>query len=110
MILTLSDQQREAIEQGSSPLYVTNPQNQARYVLLPAEEYERIRALLDEDDFDIRETYALQEKVARAEGWDDPELDVYNIYRRDHKSPFGREVREPADNTARRCPSNRRSA
>jgi hypothetical protein len=33
-------------------------------------------------DFDIREFYPLMDAVARAEGWDDPEMDSYNIYAR----------------------------
>jgi hypothetical protein len=33
-------------------------------------------------DFDIREAYPLMDAVARAEGWDDPEMDSYNIYAR----------------------------
>jgi hypothetical protein len=41
--------------------------------------------LIDEDDIDIREAYPLMGAVAREEGWDDPEMDSYNIYGR--KSP-----------------------
>jgi len=31
-------------------------------------------------DFDIREAYPLMDEVARQQGWDDPEMDSYNIY------------------------------
>ena len=29
---------------------------------------------------DIREAYPLMDAVARQEGWDDPEMDSYNVY------------------------------
>jgi hypothetical protein len=38
-----------------------------------------------EDDFDIREAYPLMDEVARREGWDDPEMDSYDIYARQPK-------------------------
>ncbi len=38
--------------------------------------------LAEGQDFDIREAYSLMDAVARAEGWDDPEMDSYNIYAR----------------------------
>ena len=38
--------------------------------------------LAEEENFDIREAYPLMDEVARREGWDDPEMDSYNIYAR----------------------------
>jgi hypothetical protein len=35
-----------------------------------------------EAEADIREAYPLMDAVARREGWDDPEMDSYNIYAR----------------------------
>ena len=35
-----------------------------------------------DDDFDIREAYPLMDSVARAEGWDDPAMESYNVYAR----------------------------
>lgn len=34
----------------------------------------------DEEDVDFREAYPLMDAVARREGWDDPEMDSYNVY------------------------------
>jgi hypothetical protein len=34
------------------------------------------------DEFHICEAYSLMDAVAREEGWDDPEMDSYNIYKR----------------------------
>ena len=38
--------------------------------------------LTEGQDLDIREAYPLMDAVARTEGWDDPEMDSYNIYAR----------------------------
>ena len=35
---------------------------------------------IDDDTFNIRETYPLQEKVAAIAGWDDPAMNDYNDY------------------------------
>ena len=54
--------------------------SRARYVLLPAEQFERLKSLVGAEDFDIRETYTAQEEVLNKAGWDDPEVDSYNDY------------------------------
>jgi hypothetical protein len=40
-----------------------------------------------EEDVDIRQAYPLMDEIARKEGWDDPEMDSYNVYAR--KPPPG---------------------
>jgi hypothetical protein len=37
---------------------------------------------LEEEVADIRQAYPLMDAVARREGWDDPEMDSYDIYAR----------------------------
>ena len=78
----LSNEQRQAIneQQPGEPLYVIDTDTQEDWVLVPDGTYQKIRALLGDDTFDIRETYPLQEKVAGAAGWDDPAMDDYNDY------------------------------
>ena len=44
--------------------------------MLSAEQYEKIRALLADDEFDVKDAYPVMDEVARSEGWDDPELDI----------------------------------
>jgi hypothetical protein len=49
---------------------------------------ERASESEDEEDVDFREAYPLMDAVARQEGWDDPEMDSYNVYaRRSHEPP-----------------------
>lgn len=66
------------IAASGTPAYVVDPQTQATFVLLSAQQYERIRPFLDDEHFDISEAYPLMDEVARSEGWDDPEMDVYD--------------------------------
>ena len=35
-----------------------------------------------DEEIDIRQAYPLMDAVARQEGWDDPEMDSYDIYAR----------------------------
>ena len=79
MVPKLTDDLREAIEaRGGEPLYLVDATNQ-RYVLMRAEQFEKVKALVGEDDLDPRETYPLIDEVMR-EDWDDPAMDIYNDY------------------------------
>ncbi len=75
----LSPEQREAMkQQPDTPIYVVDTETQIQYVLLPANAYQRVKVLFDDEPFDVRATYTAQDEVAREAGWDDPEMDVYN--------------------------------
>ena len=61
------------------PLHVVDPRTQETYVLVRAEEYQRLKTLLyDDSEFSVRNAYPLMDEVAAKEGWDDPEMDSYN--------------------------------
>ena len=47
------------------------------YVLIRAEQYEKVRALLEEEDFDPREAYPFVDEVMREDDALDPTLDSY---------------------------------
>ena len=81
MVTQLSDEQRVALEQEPrGPIYVDDPVNHARYVLIPAEAYDRLRAIVAVDEFDISETYPAQDEALGMSGWNDPAMDAYNDY------------------------------
>jgi hypothetical protein len=81
MSVSLSAEQRQAVAQHpGEPVELIDETSQARYVLVPGEQFDRIKALLAADDFELRETYAAQSQSLAAAGWDDPELDIYNDY------------------------------
>jgi len=78
MRLPIPEEIRRALSEGTGgPVELFDPQTQTRYVLVPADEYARVR---DNGAAAIRETYAAQDAVARAAGWDDPIMDEYNNY------------------------------
>jgi hypothetical protein len=84
MIPELSGEQRQVVkEHPGIPVVLMDPDTQARYVLIPAETYSRLRALLTDDAFHIEEAYPLMDQLASEQGWDDPALDVYNKF--DHR-------------------------
>src|SRR5260370_37428344 len=74
----LTPEQRQELT-GPEPARAVDPETNRTYVLVAAEQYERIKGLL-EGAFDIRDAYALMDQVADKEGWNDPEMDSYNIY------------------------------
>ena len=78
-MVRLSDEQRAALGgQPGQPLQVVDPVTRRPYVLLPEEAYLRVRALFEEDPFEVSEAYPLADEVARKAGWDDPEMDRYD--------------------------------
>jgi hypothetical protein len=75
---TLTPELRQAIDQaGDQPVRLLDPETQKTYVLLSAETYERLRAVFDDSDFDVKETYPLVWQAMKEE-WEDPSMDVYD--------------------------------
>ena len=79
-MIALTGEQHRAIEDaGGEPVRVEDPETKATYVLLRAEVYERIRALLGADGLAPEEAAPLIWGVMR-EDWDDPAMDAYDFY------------------------------
>ncbi len=63
MILQLTDDQRQALEErGGAPTDIVDAATNARYVLVRAELYEQFKAVFDEE-FDPRDVYAFVDRV-----------------------------------------------
>ena len=78
--VSLTEEQGRAIaDQQGRPLRLVDPGTNRVFVLLSADEYERVRSLLD-DDFDVRDAYPAQIAAAMRAGWDDPEMSDYDNY------------------------------
>jgi hypothetical protein len=69
MIELTEEQQRILETRPEWPARVVNPRTQETYVLLPGEIYERVRALLEEEDeiASVREMYPLASRVLEQE-------------------------------------------
>ena len=77
----LTSDQRQAIDDtGGKPVYLVDADTNTTYVLLRADQFEKIKALLgDGAEFDPRITYAAIDETFR-EGWNDPAMDAYVNY------------------------------
>lgn len=66
-MIELTEQQRLALGTEEPPRLL-DPQTQETYVLVRADVYERMRAVID--------------GITRRAGWDDPKMDEYERYRK----------------------------
>lgn len=78
-MIQLTDQQWAELQRTQEqPVRVTDPTDQARFVLLKAEIYERFKALFEEDPVSREERLFHLQQFGRRAGWDDPAMDVYD--------------------------------
>lgn len=86
MEIPLTLEQSQAISASDNePLRFVDTATDRIFVLVPADAYERVKPML-EDDFAIRDTYSAQFSSAMRAGWGDPEMDDYNHYEREFRS------------------------
>jgi hypothetical protein len=76
----LSDDLRHALEQGVGPVRLVDAATNEHYVIMRADQYERAKALFEEDESHPRAVYPFVEQSFGKAGWDQPEMDVYNDY------------------------------
>lgn len=78
MNLKLTDDQRQAIEDhGGTPIYLVDDTTNASYVLMRVDQFEKVKSILEDNDFDPREAYPFVEKVMQSDDENDPTLDNY---------------------------------
>jgi hypothetical protein len=81
MTVSLTHEIRQALtEHPDELLELVDDASRARYVLIPAEQFDRFKALLMVDNLEISESYEAQNEALARAGWDDPEMDIYNDY------------------------------
>ena len=83
MTTKLSDDLRQAIEkEGGSPLHLVDVATNVHYVLMRADQYEKVKAVFEHEDrdFDPREAYPLVEEVMREDDANDPTLSSYQSF------------------------------
>ncbi len=81
MSIALTPEIRQQLsEHPGEPVELVDDLSHARYVLLPAEQFELVRAQLSDDGFSLADTYAAQEESLAKGGWGDEQLDAYNDY------------------------------
>ena len=80
-MIELTLEQRQAVAQQSEiPPRAVDPDTHTTYVLIPEKMYARVKALLDKEEGNqfLRDMYPSVMEVFGREGWDDPEMDIYN--------------------------------
>lgn len=76
----LSPELQQALDgHADTPPRLVDPRTNKAYVLLEAEQYERIKAILEQDD-DLSQTYPAQMEAAMRAGWGDASMDDYDRY------------------------------
>ena len=76
-MLELTEQQQQALDASPEPR-LRDPRTGIAYVLVRADVYERLRALLGEDEgLDMRQVAVLVEQAMREEDANDPTLEFY---------------------------------
>ncbi|HUY87315.1 MAG TPA: hypothetical protein VMV10_01140 [Pirellulales bacterium] len=79
-MIELSPELQQALDaQAETPPRIVDPRTNKAYVLLAAEQYERIKALLEQED-DLAQTYPAQMESAMRAGWGDAAMDDYDRY------------------------------
>jgi hypothetical protein len=80
-VTTITPELRRAIEEaGGSPPHLVDPENNVDYVLIRADLYEGIRALLEPDEgLDPKAMLANTWDTMKGD-WDDPRMDDYDQY------------------------------
>ena len=81
MTPVLTEQIRQALDaERGQPVKIVDEQTSRVYYVITAEQFETVRALLADGDFDPREIYPLISKTAGDAGWNDPSMEVYDNY------------------------------
>ena len=79
MTPVLTEQIRQALDaERGQPVKIVDEQTSRIYYVISAEQFETVRALFAEGDFDPREIYPLISKTAGDAGWNDPSMEVYD--------------------------------
>ena len=81
MAAILSDELRRELErQGDRPVEVVDPGTNKVYLLVPREQYDRLKPLFEDDPLCEQEKRALLQTAGKRAGWDEPEMDAYDRY------------------------------
>jgi hypothetical protein len=80
MSVNLTHEQLESVKNGE-PLRFTL--NDTDYVVIRADLYERVKSVFDDSPLTKGERLQLLQEFGKRAGWKDPEMDVYEAYRKE---------------------------
>ncbi len=79
MSMHFTDEQLKSVRDGE-PLQFT--EDDTNFVLMRADLYERLKAQFDDNPLTSDERLRLLQAFGKRAGWEDPEMDVYEVYRK----------------------------
>jgi hypothetical protein len=88
MTTKLSEDLREALEQGGDlPVRLVDATTNAGYVIMRADQYEKVKAVFEreDDNFDPREAYPFVDEVMKDDDAHDPGLESYQSFSKQGK-------------------------
>jgi hypothetical protein len=81
MAAQITDELRRELERhGDRPIEVVDPATNKVYLLVPREQFERLKPLFEDEPLSTAEQRELLRQAGRRAGWDDPQMDAYDHY------------------------------
>lgn len=77
-MIELTEQQQEALDAAPSLPRVLDPRTNRAYVLISAEQFDRLKDLLDPGPLSADERQAILQGVWQRANWDDPRMNDYD--------------------------------
>ena len=77
-MIELTEQQQQALDTAPSPVRVIDPRTHRAYILVTAEQFEKIGDLLNPGPLTPKERQVVLEGVWKKANWDDPRMDAYD--------------------------------
>ena len=78
-MLKLTNEQWQALDQENGhPLRLVHPTTNESFVLISAEQYEKLKALFEQDEMTDNEKKFLLQQAGQRAGWGEPEMDAYD--------------------------------
>ena len=78
MTIQLTEQQWADVQGGDLPVRVSDPAQNAAFVLVRADVYERFKSLFEDDPVTAQERLFQLQQFGKRAGWNDPEMDIYD--------------------------------
>lgn len=84
MTLKLTAELDLAVREQGVPLRVVGADDRTTYVIVTGEQFDQLRAILDQEPPTLDEQRELLRRAGERAGWDDPQMDVYNRLDQNH--------------------------
>jgi len=84
-MIELTQEQQQALDAEPTSVRVIDPRTQRAYILVAAEQFERISDLLSPGPLTDGERQTILQRVWERANWDDPSMDAYYALQPSHE-------------------------